>query len=64
MCLLISSSKSIVLFNSFIFCLVMPQPVYINDPEGIDNDEDIEEDLETPTGETLFISAKVGNTFV
>ena len=42
----------------------MPQPVYINDPEAIDNDEDIEEDLETPTGENLFISASVGNTFL
>ena len=42
----------------------MPQPVYNNDPEDINNTEDIEEDLETPTGENLFISVKVGNTFV
>eukprot|EP00090_Calanus_glacialis_P012962 TRINITY_DN21598_c0_g1_i2.p1 TRINITY_DN21598_c0_g1~~TRINITY_DN21598_c0_g1_i2.p1 ORF type:complete len:530 (+),score=123.61 TRINITY_DN21598_c0_g1_i2:49-1590(+) len=38
--------------------MVMPQPVYNNDPEVIDNTEDIEEDLETPTGENLFFSAK------
>ena len=39
----------------------MPQPVYINDPGAISNTEDLEEDLETPTGENMFFSAKVGN---
>ena len=52
----------LLLSNLFIFCAVMPQPVYINDPGAISNTEDLEEDLETPTGENLFFSAKVGNT--
>ena len=39
----------------------MPQPVYINGLGAISNTEDVEEDLETPTGENLFFSTKVGN---
>ena len=35
----------------------MHQPLYINDA---DDTEDTEEDLETPTGENIFLSAKVG----
>ena len=38
----------------------MHQPLYINDADDINNTEDIEEDLETPTGENVFPSAKVG----
>ena len=38
----------------------MHQPLYINDADDIHNTEDIEEDLETPTGENIFPSAKVG----
>ena len=41
----------------------MPQPVYNNNPEVTNNTEDIEEDLETPTGESLLFPAKVGKTF-
>ena len=41
----------------FIFIFqVIPQPVNSNDQYGATYTEDNEEDLETPTGETLFIS--------
>ena len=54
--------KQILLANLifFILFLVMHQPLYINDADDINNTEDIEEDLETPTGENIFPSAKVG----
>ena len=53
----------ILFYKLFVFCAVTPQPVYNNDPETINNTEDIEEDLETPTGENLFFITKVGNFF-
>ena len=49
------------------FFQVTPQPVYINDPDStikdtidLEDNEDVEEDLETPTGENSFYEAKVG----
>ena len=50
-------------FISKCLCLVMPQPVYTNAVDGINNTEDNEEDLETPTGENIFPTAKVGKVF-
>ena len=41
----------------------MPQPVYTNAVDGTNDTEDNEEDLETPTGENIFPSAKVGKVF-
>ena len=38
----------------FILFLVMHQPLYINDADDINNTEDTEEDLETPSGENIF----------
>ena len=38
----------------------MHQPLYINDADDINITEDTEEDLETPTGENISPTAKVG----